>query len=56
MPDDDFQKRLLAAARAATRVLSGKRPATLAEQLDALSGTGYDLDRPQDIYGTEIVA
>jgi len=56
VPDDDFQKRLLAAARSATRVLSGKRPSTMAEQLAALSETGYDLDRPHDIYGNEIVA
>lgn len=56
MPDDDFQKRLLAATRAATRILSGKRPATIADQLAALNGTAYDLDRPQDVYGNEIVA
>src|SRR5262245_37029114 len=56
MPDDDIQKRLLAASRACTRILSGKRPATIAEQLAALGGTGYNLDRPHDIYGNEIVA
>jgi threonine aldolase len=56
MPDDDIQKRLLAASRACTRILSGKRPATIAEQLAALGGTGYNLDRPHDFYGNEIVA
>jgi threonine aldolase len=56
VPDDDFAKRLATATRAATRILSGKRPSTIADQLAALNGTGFDLDRPHDIYGNEIVA
>lgn len=56
MPDDDIQKRLLAASQRCTRILSGKRQATIADQLAALGDTGYDLDCPHDVYGNEIVA
>src|SRR5215217_5089515 len=55
MADDDLQKRLFAAARGCTRVLSGRRPATMAEQLAVLQDGGCDLDRAQDIYGGGIV-
>jgi threonine aldolase len=56
MPDDDIQKRLLAATRSCTRILSGKRPPTMAEQLATLTESGFDLDRPHDVYGNEVVA
>jgi threonine aldolase len=55
MADDDLQQRLFAAARGCTRVLSGRRPATMAEQLAALQDGGCDLDRAHDIYGGGIV-
>jgi threonine aldolase len=54
MPDD-IQKRLAAAARHCTRILSGKRPATMADQLATLSGSGFDLDRVHDVYGNDVV-
>jgi len=56
MPDDDYQKRLTAASRSCSRILSGRRPVTIAEQLAALGDSGYDLDRAHDVYGNEVVA
>jgi threonine aldolase len=55
MADDDLQKRLFTAARGCTRILSGRRPPTMAEQLAAIQDGGYDLDRAQDIYGGGVV-
>jgi threonine aldolase len=46
---------MYAATRACERVLSGLRPTTVAEQLAKLADSGYDLDRPPDRYGDEIV-
>ncbi|WP_027344281.1 threonine aldolase family protein [Hamadaea tsunoensis] len=52
---DDAQ-RAHNALRSCTRILSGKHPETMAEQLAALAGAGVDLDRRQDVYGDGIVA
>ena len=52
---DDYQKRIFAASRTCTRILSGRRPMTIAEQLAALGDSGMDLDRVHDFYGSGIV-
>jgi threonine aldolase len=53
--DEDRQKRMYAAVRGCTRILSGRRPMSIAEQLTGIADGGYDLDRMHDIYGGGIV-
>ncbi|HEY2790881.1 MAG TPA: beta-eliminating lyase-related protein [Micromonosporaceae bacterium] len=56
MADDDLTQRWIIASRDLRRILSGKPPATMADQLSLLSGTAVDLDQRPDIYGGGLVA
>jgi threonine aldolase len=55
MAIDEFRQRMFAASRACGRILSGRAPQTIAEQLAGLGDAGLDLDRAPDTYGTGIV-
>lgn len=55
MSDADTRARMWRASRSAHRVLSGERPATMREQLEALASSGIDLDRRGDVYLDGIV-
>jgi len=55
MAIDERKQRIFAASRACDRVLSGRAPKTMAEQLAGLADAGWDLNRAPDVYGTGIV-